>query len=52
MSLEQFLEPLTQIRIADVVDIALVSTLVYATIALLRRTPAAFVDGSMLHVKH
>lgn len=43
MSLEALLDPLLQIRIADVVDIALVSALVYATIALLRRTQAAFV---------
>lgn len=48
MSFENFLEPLTQIRVADVVDIALVSTLVYATIALLRRTQAAFVAIGIL----
>jgi uncharacterized protein (TIGR00159 family) len=48
MSLESLLEPLTQIRVADVVDIALVSALVYATIALLRRTQAAFVAIGVL----
>jgi diadenylate cyclase len=48
MSLETLLEPLTQIRVADVVDIALVSALVYATIALLRRTQAAFVAIGVL----
>jgi len=48
MSLDQFLEPLTQIRVADIVDIALVSALVYGTIALLRRTQAAFVAIGVL----
>jgi uncharacterized protein (TIGR00159 family) len=48
MTLESLVEPLTQIRVADVVDIALVSAMVYATIALLRRTQAAFVAIGVL----
>jgi diadenylate cyclase len=44
------LSPFLEMRIADLIDIALVATLVYAVLALIRRTQAAFVAIGILMV--
>lgn len=44
------LSPFLEMRVADLVDIALVATLVYAVVALIRRTQAAFVAIGILLV--
>src|SRR5438093_8697470 len=46
--MNELMRPLLEIRVTDIIDIFLVTTLVYAAVVLIQRTQAALVAAGML----